>query len=92
MASTPDAEQEESETLPEGARVIYTSRGEKRVLSAEDFEESEEERAYFNRIYSGYKRRTLQQIQTLIHEEDYADVDYWPYEWLLKVGTEYYFR
>jgi hypothetical protein len=23
---------------------------------------------------------------------NYDDVDYWPYEWLIKVGTEYYFR
>ena len=24
--------------------------------------------------------------------ENYDDVHFWPYEWLLKVGTEYYFR
>ena len=46
---------------------------------------------YFYQIYDDYEhRRRLSQHVT--HEEDYEDVHYCPYEWMLKVGTEYYFR
>jgi len=79
----------ESDVVPEGANVTYAY-GRKLLLRAENFKEDEEdEQEYFDRVYSDYKHRSM---QTTVHEIDYADVLYWPYEWLLKVGTEYYFR
>lgn len=51
--------------------------------------EFEDEDAYVNRIYQEYKQRSLQNV---IYQEDYANVPYFPYEWLFKVETEYYFR
>jgi hypothetical protein len=47
-----------------------------------------DEDAYFQEIHSAFQRREL---QTPI-KENYDDVHWWPYEWLLKVGTEYYYR
>jgi len=81
---------EEPETTPEGAKVAHVN-GRKLLLRRENFEKSYEEdnEAYFERIYRDFNHR---EAQATIHDIDYADVEYWPYEWLLKVGTEYYFR
>ena len=69
--------------------MVYPT-GQKKLLLKENFkiyEETDEE--WFERVYSDFRHRSMQQV---IHQEDYADVPYWPYEWLVKVGTEYYFR
>jgi hypothetical protein len=47
-----------------------------------------DEVAYFEELHSAFQRRELQSS----YKENYDDVYWWPYEWLLKVGTEYYFR
>jgi Eukaryotic-type carbonic anhydrase len=47
-----------------------------------------DEDAYFEEIHSAFQQRQLQEPI----KENYEDVYWWPYEWLLKVGTEYYFR
>ena len=47
-----------------------------------------DEDAYFAEIHGAFQRRELQ----LTAKENYEDVHWWPYEFLLKVGTEYYFR
>lgn len=64
--------------------------GRKVIVRAENFREkgSSDEEAYFKEIHGAFQRREL---QTSI-QENYEDVFWWPYEWLLKVGTEYYFR
>ena len=78
-----------AESIPEGARVFYSA-GQKYVLGPENMEEEEEdEQDYFDRIYAEHKRRDL---QASIHQENYEDLEWYPYEWLFKVGTEYYFR
>jgi len=75
--------------LPDGARVVYSG-ARKFLLRPENFEEhDEDEDEYFERIYSDHQRRNLQRE---IHEEDYANLEWFPYEWLIKVGTEYYYR
>jgi hypothetical protein len=60
------------------------------VVRAENFEPKgqKDEDAYFEEIHNAFQRRQLQTS----YKENYADVFWWPYEWLLKVGTEYYFR
>lgn len=75
------------EDIPPGAKVTYVN-GRKILLREENFIDSEEEadeEAYFNRLYADHKHREMQDVT---HETDYEDVPYWPYEWLLKVGTE----
>lgn len=73
--------------IPEGAKVTY-SHGKKFLLGPENFEEDEfDENEYIEKIKAS--RRSL---QTGPHLEDYEDVEWNPYEWLIKVGTEYYFR
>ena len=66
--------------------------GQKFIVREENFEAKgqDDEDAYFEEIHSAYNRRRAQ--ATLNAEENYENVFYWPYEWLLKVGTEYYFR
>lgn len=65
--------------------MVYLQ-GKKIILRPENFEEEEEDDdSYFERIHSEFKGRNLQSV---VHEEDYEDVPYWPYEWLLKVDTE----
>jgi len=77
------------EPIPEGAKVTYVD-GRKVILRKENFDEDgEDEDVYFQRLYNDYKHRSMQEV---IHEIDYEDVEYWPYEWMLKVGTEYYYR
>jgi len=54
-------------------------------------ENMHDDEEYFNELM---KRHLLN--ENVIKEEErlvnYEDVSYWPYEWLLKVRTEYYFR
>jgi len=77
------------DSIPEGSRVMY-SEGRKHVLGPENFDEEEEdEQEYFDRIYADHKRRNLVEG---VHEENYDDIEWYPYEWMLKVGTEYYYR
>lgn len=78
-----------SNSLSEGTEVFYSS-GRKYVLGPENFEEDDEdEQEYFDRNYAEHKRRSL--IEG-VYEENYDDIEWFPYEWLWKVETEYYFR
>jgi hypothetical protein len=73
--------------------VIIHSEGRKFQLTKQDFEPDDEDpEEYFYRIYNDYKHRHRSLQETAVHAENYEDVEYWPYEWLLKVGTEYYYR
>lgn len=81
-------EEKAEDHIPEGAKVTHAY-GRKLLLRKENFvDDEEDEQEYFDRIYSDFKHRSMQEV----HEVDYDDVMWWPYEWLLKVGTEYYFR
>jgi hypothetical protein len=65
--------------------------GRKYVLGPENFEEDDEdEQEFFDRYYAEHKGRYL--IEGAVHEENYDDIEWYPYEWLWKVETEYYFR
>lgn len=76
--------------IGEKDRVTHTIQGKKVIVREENFEEKGllDEDAYFKELYTEFKRRALQTTEA----ENYEDVQYWPYEWFLKVGTEYYFR
>ena len=75
--------------VPEGAKVAY-SMGKKFLLRVENFEDDDvDEHEYFEQLYSDFKERNLQKV---VHEENYGDIPWFPYEWLIKVGTEYYYR
>jgi hypothetical protein len=79
------AEQSQDDVPPVDSKVVYLQ-GKKIILRPENFEEEEEDDdSYFERIHSEFKGRNLQSV---VYEEDYEDVPYWPYEWLLKVDTE----
>jgi Eukaryotic-type carbonic anhydrase len=79
----------DTEGIPDGAKVLDVN-GKKYLLREENFEEEEEdEQVYFERIYAEHKRRSL---VVGAHMENYEDIEWAPYEWLLKVGTEYYYR
>jgi Eukaryotic-type carbonic anhydrase len=79
--------------VPEGANVVkvgdrrYVVRKENSV--PKDYVKFEKE---YEALHADYKRRTQNIDPNLLYMEDYADVDYWPYEAFLKVDTEYYFR
>jgi len=71
--------------------VTHDVTGRKIIVREENFEEKglDNEEEYFDDLYSDYHRR----MQTdNLATENYDNVFWWPYEWLLKVGTEYYFR
>lgn len=88
-ATSQEKNVEEEKTLPDGAKTTYVN-GRRILLRKENFREStESDQEYFDRIYKDFKHR---QTQVVVHDIDYADVPYWPYEWLVKVETEYYFR
>ena len=82
---------EESRRLT-GRDVETYVEGKKIIVREENFEPKgqDDEDAYFDEIHSAYTRRRAQAIMNA--DENYDNVHYWPYEWLLKVGTEYYFR
>lgn len=81
-----------NQTLPvtENDRVTHDVNGRPVIVREENFEEkgTMDEEKYFEELIASYKRRALQ--QSIV--ENYDDVHWWPYEWFLKVGTEYYFR
>jgi hypothetical protein len=78
-----------SRQLSDGDRETYVE-GRKVIIREENFEPKVQdgEDAYFEEIHSSYQRRA--QAEPI--DENYDDVFYWPFEWLLKVQTEYYFR
>jgi hypothetical protein len=79
----------EKDVVPEGAKVIH-SLGRKFLLRKENFDDDGvDEDAHYEKMYSDFQHRNL---QNTIHEENYADLPWFPFEWLIKVGTEYYFR
>ena len=81
----------DEEIIPEGAKVFYAN-GKRFLVRKENFEENEEdEQVYFDRIYAEHKQRSLQQLAA-VHEENYADITWFPYDWNVRVQTEYYFR
>lgn len=76
-----------------GARDVrfnHTSMHRELIVREENFGEKglKDEDAYFQELHSEFQRRQLQSPV----RENYEDVHWWPYEWLLKVGTEYYYR
>lgn len=68
----------------------HPSMNRKLIVREENFtpKDQKDEDAYFEEIHSAFQHRELQ----IPLAENYDDVYWWPYEWLLKVGTEYYFR
>jgi Eukaryotic-type carbonic anhydrase len=46
------------------------------------------EKKDYNAKIEDFQRRSLQKI----HAIDYENIDWYAYEWMVKVGTEYYFR
>lgn len=87
------AEREQVEHHDDDANTFVTfAEGRMFRLQKEDLEPADEDpEEYFYRIYADFKDRH-RRMQQVIHEEDYEDVHYWPYEWMLHVGTEYYYR
>eukprot|EP00751_Fragilariopsis_kerguelensis_P000500 CAMPEP_0170807906 /NCGR_PEP_ID=MMETSP0733-20121128/33063_1 /TAXON_ID=186038 /ORGANISM="Fragilariopsis kerguelensis, Strain L26-C5" /LENGTH=983 /DNA_ID=CAMNT_0011163205 /DNA_START=740 /DNA_END=3691 /DNA_ORIENTATION=- len=75
---------------PNDVTFNHTSMDRELIVRKENFVEKglKDEDAYFQELHSAYQRRELQSSV----EENYEDVFWWPYEWLLKVGTEYYYR
>lgn len=79
---------ESEDDVPEGAKVMYIQ-GQRKLLRKENFERSNEtEQEWFDKMYADFKHREAQTV----YEEDYSDVPFWEYEFLAKVGTEYYYR
>lgn len=77
--------------LREGDKVHYVT-GQKYIVREENFRETtEDDNEYFDRIYTDFKRRH-RDLSEVIHDENYDDVEFNTYEWMLKVETEYYFR
>lgn len=68
----------------------HTSMHRELIVRKENFVEKglRDEDEYFRELHDAHQRRQLQKPV----KENYEDVFWWPYEWLLKVGTEYYFR
>lgn len=82
---------EQKEEEDDGSVMMYAEGRAFRIEKA-DLEPAEEDpEEYFYRIYEEYQHRR-RRAQQVIHDENYEDVEYWPYEWLLHVDTEYYFR
>ena len=79
--------------ISENDKVTYFE-GKKYVIREENFERKEHDQeqvaADFDEMLRDYNRRKLLEVNPL--SVNYDDVYYWPYEWLVKVGTEYYFR
>jgi len=75
---------------PKDVKFNHTTMHRELIVREENFVEKglKDEDAYFEEIHSAFQRRELQTPML----ENYEDVHWWPYEWLLKVGTEYYYR
>lgn len=78
------------ELSPKDVRFNHRTLERELIVREENFGRKGEndEDAYFEEIHGEFQRREL---QTPVME-NYEDVHWWPYEWLLKVGTEYYYR
>ena len=74
--------------------VVMHAEGRTFRLHKEDLDPTDEDpEEEFYRMKDDFERRRRRTKETgFIHDEDYEDVIYWPYEWMLHVGTEYYFR
>ena len=72
-------------------RLTHDVSGRPVIVREENFEPKgmDNDEEYWNEIHSAYQRRT--QTDHLA-TENYDNVFWWPYEWFIKVGTEYYFR
>lgn len=80
----------EEEKIPDDAEIIYGHDGQKLVIRRENFKELEiTEDEYFEQMNKEYQHRSLTGV---IHDIDYENLAWSPYEWMLKVDTEYYFR
>ena len=75
---------------PKDVKFNHSHMQREMIVREENFVEKglKDEDAYFQEMHGEFQRREL---QTSV-KENYEDVHWWPYEWLLKVGTEYYFR
>ena len=73
----------------EGRKITHAY-GRRLELGPENFVDTIDENAYYERVKEYQKRRLLQ--KNLVHEVDYTDVAYGTYDWLIEAGTEYYFR
>jgi hypothetical protein len=80
----------ETRELSNQDRVAHVE-GKKFIVREENFEPKgmDDEDAYFEEMHKAYLERG-RQLQSDV--ENYDDVFWWEWEWLLKVGTEYYFR
>jgi hypothetical protein len=78
------------EVGPKDVVFNHTQMQRELIVREENFVEKglKDEDAYFQEIHGAFQRREL---ETSVME-NYEDVHWWPYEWLLKVGTEYYYR
>jgi hypothetical protein len=82
-----------SETSIENSDVLLTTTsayGRNLALGPENIAGKIDEHEYYERVQQ-YQKRRLQETM-LVHEEDYANVPYGTYDWLIEVGTEYYYR
>ncbi|GAX10104.1 hypothetical protein FisN_3Lh293 [Fistulifera solaris] len=81
---------QDSDDIQEGDEVVYVS-GKKYILRKDNFEEDEENGAkhFQQRIQAEFQERNL---NVAVHDEDYDDIPWFAYEWMVKVGTEYYYR
>lgn len=83
-----------NDTIPLREKDVLTYvNGRPVIVRAENFEEKGlmDEEAYFQELFSKYQQRTQRALQTT-DVENYDNIPWWPYEWFLKVGTEYYVR
>uniref|UniRef100_A0A7S0F4Q6 Alpha-carbonic anhydrase domain-containing protein n=1 Tax=Craspedostauros australis TaxID=1486917 RepID=A0A7S0F4Q6_9STRA len=70
--------------------VVETSHGDYIVRSENDIPKDFDDEAYFEEIFHKFQRNLAFNGEGI--DENYSLVQWWPYEWMIKVGTEYYFR
>jgi hypothetical protein len=56
-------------------------------VDPENFRPKEDDKTYFQKIRSDFEVRKVATVDVQ-HSVDYADVFYWPYEWMVAVQTE----
>eukprot|EP00934_Nitzschia_sp_Nitz4_P001807 Nitzschia sp. Nitz4//scaffold177_size45885//17105//21005//NITZ4_007204-RA/size45885-augustus-gene-0.5-mRNA-1//-1//CDS//3329539052//1807//frame0 len=92
LLSLPSAKTKESSFRPigENDRVTHNVQGKRVIVREENFEEKGllDDDAYFRELLDGFRRRAQENAT----DTNYDSVAWWPYEWFLKAGTEYYFR
>jgi Eukaryotic-type carbonic anhydrase len=82
-------EARDEDAYPDGTKVLYMQ-GKKYVFGPENFDDDGmDEEEYYEKLLTEHRLRNLQAGP---HAENYEDIDWFPYEWLIKVGTEYYYR